>query len=575
MQASVHSDDVRAIDARWRWAAYALVGAGILIAVVLLVTCHRLPIAPSYSDSVMYTDGKHRIDFGQIPHVDFFSPFGLFPYYAFAVTKSIFPDAQTVLAAQLPILILLGPLLIWIAATSARRGAALVATALFVLFCLTPCNFQEADLRDIVGARGVDGFGIYNRQAGLILYVLAAALWLGGSRAVIITVSAVTLALLFFTKVTAFAAGFALVAQGLLMHRIRLVKWLPVVMAPTVLIAGVLELSTGYLHAYIDDLLTLARAEGGKGNAKWRLIEAARQSPILLAATGLFVLGQLWTARAIWTRVRESGLSDLARMAFDFVRSETAAFLLLVAVAIFIESQNTGSQAYIFVAPAAIALIAADRRNWLGAPALAALVSVMTLLPLNQAARLAFTTYRQSDVVSPELASFGLMADRHELEESMRWIEQNAPATPLWLASQSSEPAPRTGDEPAAAVYQEGEIIFFLVAARGGAAMKGWLEKQKPSDFTVTTLGFVEPISAMLGLRPLTGLPVVCDPPRTVPAQSVAKLDANWSKADGILVPRCFGLDSIIRLGAPALAGRTGQRIDACWDLYLKQHAAQ
>lgn len=101
--------------------------------VVLLVLPLVVPIGPMYWDTYIYLDAAQRIDTGQIPSVDFFTPAGPLGYYLFARGLNVFSYAQPMLLAQWSTLIVAAPLMAVVLADVDRQSRS-TAFALLIRF---------------------------------------------------------------------------------------------------------------------------------------------------------------------------------------------------------------------------------------------------------------------------------------------------------------------------------------------------------------------------------------------------------------------------------------------------------
>jgi len=126
-------------------------------------------IGSNYWDISIYLDAAHRIANGQRPNIDFQTPAGPLEYYLFYWFTVLFPDAHPLLSTHWSILIVAIPLFLIVMFDVNRNCStrALVLTVPFVIFALLPVNSEQ-----IYPAPSFDGYGIYNRHSGLLLYIL-------------------------------------------------------------------------------------------------------------------------------------------------------------------------------------------------------------------------------------------------------------------------------------------------------------------------------------------------------------------------------------------------------------------
>ncbi len=180
-----------------------LTQAGVLVCLLLAVPLSA-PIGPMYWDVMIYYDAANRIFDGQAPVLDFFTPVGPLGYYIFAGWLTLFPDAQPTLIAHWSLLVLTAPLMalvVW-QIDQRSRVTALALLVPFLIFALLPFNTRE-----FYPYPGSDGFGIYNRQACQVLYILVAALVFVRKRRLLTGIIIATMTALFFLKITGFVAA--------------------------------------------------------------------------------------------------------------------------------------------------------------------------------------------------------------------------------------------------------------------------------------------------------------------------------------------------------------------------------
>ncbi|MBW0369591.1 hypothetical protein [Ensifer adhaerens] len=316
-----------------------------VLAVLLSFTIPQ-PIGPMFWDHYLYLDAANRIRDGQIPSVDFFTPVGALGYYLFAALQGIFPNGQPLLLASWCLLLVSGPLIALVVTDVQKRSTAVAYAILLPFLVFSALPFNTGDFYPYPGS---DGFGIYNRQVCQLLYVLAAALVHVRDRRLLVATVAGAMAALFFVKITGAVAGTLMClmafAAGRLPFRSAIVAGLVVI----AILASV-ELALGGVSAYLFDILALLSVNDG--SLLPRLLQAASLNAGLLIPAGLLCLVLLGTQVAPFAQsLRQLGkgpsMAALGRM-FDQPFIWLAAF---VVAGILFESQNTGSQAFIFLLP--------------------------------------------------------------------------------------------------------------------------------------------------------------------------------------------------------------------------------
>jgi len=331
-----------------------LVFLAIALALVLasLFVTIPMPIGPMYWDHYIYLDAANRIFDGQIPSVDFFTPAGGLGYYLFALSLDLFPRGHPLLLASWSLLIVTAPLMAITLSDVQKRSARTAYTLLlpFLLFSVLPFNTG-----DFYPHPGSDGFGIYNRQVCQLLYVLACALLhVKDQRKLVVSVALSMLSLLFI-KVTGVAAGIILCLMAFATGRLSLRS----AILAGVLFFGciaVLEGATGMVTAYIADILALLAVNNG--SLIPRLVQAASLNFGLVLASGVLCivlfrqrLGYLrQTAQAL---LQQRSLAALRRT----IDQPTFWMIAFLAAGLVFESQNTGSQAFIFLWPLLVAIL--------------------------------------------------------------------------------------------------------------------------------------------------------------------------------------------------------------------------
>ncbi|WP_043620327.1 hypothetical protein [Ensifer sp. ZNC0028] len=316
-----------------------------VLAVLLSFTIPQ-PIGPMFWDHYLYLDAANRIRDGQIPSVDFFTPVGALGYYLFTGLQGIFPHGQPLLLASWCLLLATGPLIALVVVDVQKRSTALAYAILlpFLVFSVLPFNTG-----DFYPYPGSDGFGIYNRQVCQLLYVLAAALVHVRDRRLLVATVAGAMAALFFVKITGAVAGTLMClmafAAGRLPFRSAIAAGLAVIA-----VLAIVEVAFGGVSAYLADILALLSVNDG--SLLPRLLQAASLNAGLLIPAGLLCLVLFGSHLSFFTQsLRQLGKSpSMAAIGRTFNQPVFWLTAFVVAGIIF-ESQNTGSQAFIFLLP--------------------------------------------------------------------------------------------------------------------------------------------------------------------------------------------------------------------------------
>jgi len=536
------------------------------IAILLLWLTPSLPIGTFYDDLTFFLDAAYRIDRGQLPNVDFFPLVGPLPYYALWLAKRLFPNAHPVMAGQLSYALVILPFLALALSDIKSRAKVFLIGAVFVALALFPANLYY----DVIFNRGIDAFGLYNRQGGLLLYVLVTALWWSESKWITALVSSVALTGLLLTKVTLFAPAFALLVYMTTAGRVSWHTLVAVALSLGVVLGG-LQVTTGIPSAYLSDMAAL----GSMNSDIWHRINinALRsQEPVALLA---------FVAAAGLCRDREkllAALPVLRRHPIEGVRSilesESVSFVALCVVAFLIECQNTGSHSYAFVFPAALRL--AGPLAW-SSPAKRAVTVTVAAFAIALAAQMAARTVRfvNAALRLPTMAS--QQAELAPFRASARMVDINQGNEMLDVVRQEKrayQAFAEHGLNPAMSLLSTTnyQIYYMLTVAAGVRALRKF-EEQNGRLESVATIDNVDPFSMLTGKEPVKGIQIAYDHTRTVPTVRIPQLVERFSTAEGILVPLCPVTDARYALRtmfAGALAGRREVAIDPCWSIYLR-----
>ncbi|MCP5000557.1 MAG: hypothetical protein GY933_17925 [Hyphomicrobiales bacterium] len=231
----------------------------VLVLPLLLLTIQTVPIGSMYWDLYIHFDAANRIFDGQVPSVDFFAPVGPYGYWLFAAAISIFPDAQPLLLVEWSLFAVSAPLkaLVLYDVDKDSRPVAFGLLLPFLHFAILPFNVREYYI-----LAGTDGFGIYNRQAAILLYILVASLVFVRSQRTLAALVASSLLALFFTKISGFAVAGLICAFAFTAGRLRL---LSAAVIGVIFLAGLsaVELYGGVVSAYLGDIRSLLDFNSG------------------------------------------------------------------------------------------------------------------------------------------------------------------------------------------------------------------------------------------------------------------------------------------------------------------------
>jgi hypothetical protein len=560
----------------WRFTV-ACLSVLVGLSLLLLALPIRLPIGPNYWDVYLFIDVAHRIDLGQLPHVDFFIPIGALPFYLHDIVQWFFPNAQPVLAVQYATLLIAAPLALWIGLEIERRSRLMAVGFLvpFALFSLLPFNIIE-----FYPAPGIDGFGIYNRQAGLLLYLLIGGLVLCESRQLKMVVGAVVLSSLLFIKVTAGLAAASVILICVISGRMRSADAL-VGFGVALIVAVGLQLTTGLTQAYLGDLLGLV--EDNTDSLAERVLTFVSLKFDVLLGVALFGLYVLWIDRARLLRALghlfgPGGLVSPARKValLWIVRHPVALLAALALMATGYETQNTGSNEFVYLWPVILLLLGlyAPRLDGMALTVLVVLACTAALPSLVKVVHKAVRTIAVAPGYKPVARGLtGPLAmtvtkpvyDARADVLAQHYAEQRE----AWAALATS------GQKPSAIQYSEPDYQTFYVrsiAEAAGAIRR--MEAVSGRRFeTMHVLDFVDPLTPELKRIPPRFVSVANDPDRTYPVRIREKVARELSTMDALLIPRCPITParlSILKAAEPALASRQIIRLSRCWDMAIK-----
>ena len=546
-------------------APWLLLGTLTAAIVALLVLPLRMPIGAMYWDTFIYLDAAHRIAIGQVPNIDFLTPVGPLGYYLFALFQQLFPTAQPVLVASWSIALVTIPAMAMVTADLARRSPVMaLAVALpFAIFTLLPFNTTEYFVFP-----GADGFGIYNRQASQLLYVITTALMFVRDQRLLAALTGLLMLALFLVKITAFGAAGLICMVALAAGRVRLSAAIAAG-AIFVLALGVIELTTGIVSAYIDDIRALLAIN--QENLVVRLVQGASRTGGTVIFTGLLAL-----ALMAWLPPRAGNDQPLWRALADHPVAWIGAAL---AGGVIYESQNTGSQELIHLWPVVIGAcattIGARRRD--GRTAVIFLFAAAAVLPplvhtIQHASRATLAMVRQDPLVHDHLGSIGQVTVRP------RWLERYERMRAHYIAwPEATRAIAERRELPGYSLFSEHDFQIGQLrnADDAASALKAMQARGLEFD-TVMTLDFANLFPWLLNAGAPRHIAIGADPFRAVPAID-NDVRAAVADTDLVLEPQCPYTDNVRQLGeiyAPALAAHTKVRLTDCYQVYVHPRLA-
>ncbi|MET0599036.1 MAG: hypothetical protein ABWZ57_14360 [Mesorhizobium sp.] len=547
------------------------------LAVVLLLLSLplSLPVGPMYWDVFIYYDAANRIFDGQMPVVDFFTPVGPLGYYLFAGWLALFPNAQPVLIAHWSLLALTLPMMaaVTIEADRQSRVAAFGLVLPFLLFSLLPFNTHE-----YYPYPGSDGFGIYNRQVCQMLYVMVAALLFVRRPAVLTAIVLVAMTSLFFLKITGFVAGLVVAGYALLAGRLSWRQTAQLLAAFAALLVA-LQLSSGLVSAYLAGIVALT--EMNSGTLAPRFLQSLSMNFGVVAPGGaLAILLVAADRHGLVERLAALGRERSIAAVAALLDQDGLWLAAVLFAGILFETQNTGSQAMIFVWPVLVA-IAMKLPALARAPTLMAAVAVLaaaTALPpavgiAERAARAYAGVVKNVVLPHERLKSLGALNMRPEVLRRAEVMLEIYPTHPLTYGL-----LVRSSELPSPLLYSDFDfqVAHLMAIDRAIGAIEA-LERANGIRFeTIMSLNFVNPFPWLMQRSAPLHVAIGADPTRAVPPPD-ANVAAAMRDTDLVLYPRCPPTTAnadLFRLYAPMLSEHRRIRLDACFDAFVHPRLA-
>tara|TARA_R110002020_G_scaffold29585_13_gene93472 strand:- start:93 stop:1799 length:1707 start_codon:yes stop_codon:yes gene_type:complete len=543
---------------------YSILAAFVAVLLVLQVLPLVLPIGPMYWDVLIYYDAIGRIAQGQWPAIDFFVPVGPLEYFLAAFSDWLFADAQPVLLTQwiwLPVTVPVMALILW---DTVRRGSKVALWLLVPWMLYTALPFNVIDFYPYPGT---DAFGIYNRHGAILLYLVAATvLFVRGPVIQTIILSLLVLGLA-FCKITAFLAAGPILLFGLILGRISLGTAIATALI-CIGVTGIVELSTGLVSPYVQDIILLASQNTGA--LLPRFLTAASQHFNVFGAGGILAVVLLITA--LYGHKAAGGREAGNRIARVLDADWFWVGLLLVC-GLFYETQNTGGQAFLMVWPALLAILLRPMGDY-GRAGVAILVLVgFTALPnistmLHKAARAAAVAPGYIELDAPDLGPIGRVSAKDvfvEQAERMRGIYIDRRDTYEAIAETEALPSFIMFSDPDYQYLLLREIQAATVAIKA-------LEAESGRKFErVFNLDFANPFPYILNMKGTDHVAIGADPSRALPELDARTRDAV-ARTDLVLAPTCpyhHARKQLFEHYASALSAHTKVTLTPCFDAYL------
>lgn len=316
----------------------AVILAGVLLSVLLLVLPGATYSGKYTNDVFIFFDNAHRLLAGQVPNRDFHSPLGPLAYVLPAFGLRVGGLGGFMPWATAAFLLLLTPILLYVCRSRLPVGFAIGFGIYTVLLAAGPVNIgDEVDSTSFAMFYNRWGYALL----GLLFLMILPRREGRGSRWIDAAAAALLLMLMFYLKVSYFMFGAALmVPLFFLLPSQRFMA--PASLALTALGIGLVELAWGGTGNYLRDIAAAAEASGALRGTLFTLSRLALQN-FMACILFLFVMGL-----AVYRSVRWQTLLLCLYMA--------GAGLLLA-------NQNAQGPGLLTLIPAALVAILAPGRN--------------------------------------------------------------------------------------------------------------------------------------------------------------------------------------------------------------------
>ena len=524
--------------------------------ILLLAIPIAAPIGPMYWDTYLYLDAAQRIWMGQIPSVDFSTPVGPLPYYLFAAGLKLFHNAQPLLLAQWCILPVAAPLLALVLAEVSRNSKAYAFALLvpFLVFAAFPSNVSAYHPFPTL-----DGFGIYNRHSVLFLYVLTSGLvFLKDGRRLTVLVAGTMLAL-FLTKITGFLVGGLFCLLALLSGRISL-RYCIVAIVLSLIPLGIAELTSGFVSGYVRDIIQLAGMNEGSLLPRFLTVVSLKLDVVLPA--GVLALLLIWID---WTRADRS---------IRFFDHSFLWFSVVLAGGVIFETQNTGSQEFIFIWP--ILLMIFQRVRLLDQGPRMAFLALAAFCVIPTFTKVAHKTLRAVVVAPtydqlhlPDVRNMQQVSQRQEIIDRAEYLETHYENYASAYADLSAH-----GQLPSWQYYSELDFqLYWIISANSLVqSLKAFETQNNVRLESLMNLDFTNPFPWLLDRDATRHIQIGADPHRTVPPLDEEAIRSIRETA-AVLRPKCpltTGRRLLFAHYEEALKDRQVVAVHPCWDILLR-----
>jgi hypothetical protein len=544
------------------------------IALLLMTFPIKLPMGAFYWDVYLFQDAASRIASGQVAHQDFFLPVGALPYYLYALANEVFVVGHPLLVAQYAMLVLAVPLMAAAVAASDRSSAFLIAATLpFALFALLPVNTIE-----FAASPAVDGAGVYNRQAALLLYALVFTLVAVPRGLALGAIAGLLLALLFFVKINGFVVGvgFAVLAaiSGRLGYR-SIAVMLAAVLVPII----ATQMWSGLVSRYVADILSML-GHNQSGTARRLLWLVGAKFDVILGLFALILLVAYYQRGALGSHLgglwRRPGTATF----FAFIGEPAVQLGGAVTLALLFELQNTGSHEFIYLWPVLLAIFSlasgqGDRlRTIVLAGAIALSMAPTLTKTLHRAAEAIATIPRSEEIPLPQLEPINHAVARSQvIARAQRMLGHFGESVDF------TQSLAEMGLEPGSLYYATPDFQALLLFEIADAvdALERYEARTGHRFESLAGLDFVDVLPLVMKRKPVDGIVMGLDPERGFPTAHRASYLQGLSQVEAILQPLCPVTPQrlqLMKIVEPVLSGRTSIDLTPCWRLFVESGTA-
>lgn len=524
-----------------------------LVAAFVVVT---IPYGRAIWDFMFVLDGAYRISLGQVPHVDFASPIGALTLYLTYAAQMLFAGGNAFVGLHVLMWLLLLPVMAALAPRFAGNAAFFAAFGLLALMVLLPMTLDSTHLSEI------SYFAVYNRFASGLLFLVGLWFVLPKSRSDWLLLAYVLL-LLFFLKITAAAVAVGILLAAVVLGRctVRCVAAACVSLAVGLI---AVQAANGMVSAYLADVAGMSALN--RGGAVYALFSACFRNWLPLAITAGLAMAALAAVARNAGRARPRFLAAVGTLFSQEAFAVDAS--LLVAAALFAESQNTGGLGLI----AAAALFFHPAAWGVRKVATALLMGALCFPVFDMAVKRPLTALTREREPAPEQAVAELIPGTRVPLSTYEGSRLFARIATEWLPLARQVEAARffltpdpTTNAPAV------QLAWATSAVEAAHVFQQHGYRDRASRYA--TLAFADPFAPLLRVEPATGVALVMHTGRTIPTFSVERARAYLASADGVFVGTCDISDGAVQPAFRSVLHSDFEQLPLtnCWDFYVRK----